>query len=430
MKLGMKLKLAIFLLTPTLALAAPPRRVAVRCGSLITGKASAPVADAVVLIDGDRITAAGPRLAIPAGVEVIDLSRSTCLPGLIDNHTHILLHGDITAEEYDEQLLKESIPYRAIRATVAARTALMNGFTTLRDLETEGAGYADVAVKQAIEKGYIDGPRLVVSTRALSVTGSYPLLGFPPDLDLPTGVQIVDGPDQARLAVREQLRYGADWIKVYADRRYYIASDGMLDSIPNFTLEEMTAIVDESHRQRHRVAAHAMTRSGLRVALAAGVDSIEHGVALDDESIRAMVAHGVWYVPTLAVTEYVAPGRAAAGAAIWKEVPRFHRESFRKALAAGVKIAFGTDVGGFPWTEKQAREFAFMVADGMTPAQAIGSATSGAAQMLEMTGKIGVIAPGAWADLIAVSGDPLVDVTKLEDVRFVMKGGAVAREAR
>jgi len=407
----------------------------IRAGKLIDcrdGKVGPAILNAVVVVAGDTIQDVGPagKVKEPADARIIDLSSYTVLPGLIDAHTHILLQGDVTEKEYEDQILRESVALRTIRATVAAGIALQNGFTTLRDLETEGAGYADVAVKQAIDRGYIDGPRLVVSTRALGSTGSYPLMGFPPELDLPTGVQIVDGPDQARLAVREQLKYGADWIKVYADRKYYIAPDGELDSIPNFTLEEMKAIVDETHRQRHHVAAHAMTRSGLAVALAAGVDSIEHGIALDDASIRVMVQKGVWYVPTLAVTEFVAPGRAATGALVWKEIPRFHRDSFRRAVAAGVQIAFGTDAGGFPWSEKQAREFSVMVAGGMSAAQAIGSATTGAARMLDMTGKAGVIAPGGWADMIAVSGDPLADVKVLEDVRFVMKGGKVVKEAR
>lgn len=412
--------------------AAAAESVVIRAGALIDardGRIGPAVRQAVVIVEGDQIKDAGAagKVKEPAGARIIDLSRYTVMPGLIDTHTHVLLQGDVTEKDYEDQILRESIPLRTIRATVAARTALMSGFTTLRDLGTEGAGYADVALKQAIERGYIDGPRLLVSTLALGVTGSYPLLGFPDHLTLPSGVQIVDGPEEARRAVREQIKNGADWIKVYADRRYYVAADGMLDSTPNFTLEEMSAVVDEAHRQRHSVAAHAMTRSGLRIALAAGVDSVEHGVALDDESIRAMIAKGVWYVPTLGVMEYVAPGRSAAGAGIWKEMPRYHHQSFRKALEAGVRIAFGTDVGGFPWTEKQAKEFSFMVADGMSPSQAIASATIGAAEMLHMTGKVGVIAPGAWADLIAVIGDPLRDVRTIEDVRFVMKGGRVIR---
>ncbi len=409
--------------------------IVVRAGALIDcrdGQVGPAVKDAVIVIEGERIKDAGAagNVTEPSSARRIDLSRYTVMPGLVDAHTHILLQGDVTQKEYEDQILRESANLRTIRATVSARIALVNGFTTLRDLETEGAGYADVAVKQAIERGYIEGPRLVVSTRALAVTGSYPLLGFPPEVTVPEGVQIVDGPDEARRAVREQLKLGADWIKVYADRGYYIAGDGMLDSIPNFTLEEMSAIVDEAHRQRHKVAAHAMTRSGLRIALQAGVDSIEHGVGLDDESIRAMAARGVYYVPTLSVTEFVAPGRAAEGRAIWAEVPKFHHAGFRKALAAGVKIVLGTDVGGFPWTEKQAKEFSYMVADGMSPARAIASATTTAAEMLGMRGEIGVVAPGAYADLIAVAGDPLADVKVLQDVRFVMKGGNVIRDTQ
>ena len=425
----------VMLAGPEALVSVAAETVVVRAGALIDcrdGKVGPAVKDAVIVIEGERIKDVGAagKVTEPTSATRIDLSRYTLLPGLVDAHTHILLQGDVTQKEYEDQILRESANLRTIRATVSARTALVNGFTTLRDLETEGAGYADVAVKQAIERGYIEGPRLVVSTRALAVTGSYPLLGFPPEVTVPVGVQIVDGPDEARRAVREQLGNGADWIKVYADRGYYIAGDGMLDSIPNFTLEEMSAIVDESHRQRHKVAAHAMTRSGLRIALQAGVDSVEHGVGLDDESIRAMVARGVYYVPTLSVTEFVAPGRAAEGRAIWAEVPKFHHAGFRKALAAGVKIVFGTDVGGFPWTEKQAKEFSYMVADGMSPAQAIGSATTVAAEMLGMRGEIGVVAPGAYADLIGVAGDPLQDVKALQEVSFVMKGGKVIRDSR
>src|SRR6266568_3775308 len=236
--------------------------VAVRCGRLIDGKTDDVLSGAVVLVEGERMKVVGAGLTAPADATVVDLGRSTCLPGLIDNHTHLLLQGDVTAADYDEQLLKESIPYRAIRATVAARTALLNGFTTLRDLETEGAMYADVDVKTAINRGIIPGPRMFVATRALAPTGTYPLLGYSWELRMPEGVQIVDGVDNLRRAVREQVKHGADWIKYYSDRRYYL-KDGALRSWTNFTDEEAKALVDEAHRLGRRVAAHAIGRDGI-----------------------------------------------------------------------------------------------------------------------------------------------------------------------
>lgn len=404
-----------------------PKRVALKAARLIDGKGDTVIANPVVVIEGNRIIAVLPGGTPPQDFELIDLGDSTLLPGLIDAHTHILLQADPTDKEYEDQILRESVPLRTIRATVAARTALLNGFTTLRDVETEGAGYADVAVKQAIERGYIPGPRLIVSTRALAPTGAYPLQGFPPEVPVPSGVQVCDGAENCRLAVREQLRFGADWIKVYADRRYYFAKDGSVRSIPNFTLEEMRAIVDEAHRNRHKVAAHAMAREGLEIALEAGVDSIEHGIALDDASIQKMKERGVYLCPTLMVTEYVAPYRAAAGAPQWAKFPRVHEESFRKAYAAGVKIAFGTDVGGFPWTKNAAEEFPLMVRYGMKPMEAIRSATTVAAEMLGMSNEIGSVEAGKLADLIAVPGDPLAGITTLEHVNFVMKDGVIYR---
>lgn len=403
------------------------KRVALKAARLIDGKSDTVLANAVVVIEGNRIVSVTANGTPPKDAELIDLGNATLLPGLIDAHTHVLLQGDPTDKEYEDQILRESVPLRTIRATVAARIALEHGFTTLRDVETEGAGYADVAVKQAIERGYIPGPRLVVVTRALAPTGAYPLQGFPPEIPVPSGVQVCDGAENCRLAVREQLRFGADWIKVYADRKYYFGEDGTVHSVPNFTLEEMRAIVGETHRNRHKVAAHAMAREGLEIALNAGADSIEHGVALDDDSIRKMKERGVYFCPTLMVTEYVAPYRAAAGAPQWGKFPAIHEQSFRKAHAAGVKIAFGTDVGGTPWTEHQAREFALMVRYGMKPMEAIRSATIVAAEMLEMSDKIGSIEPGKLADLIAVPGDPLAEITTLEHVNFVMKDGVVYR---
>jgi imidazolonepropionase-like amidohydrolase len=350
------------------------------------------------------------------------------MPGLIDAHTHLLLQGDITAEEYDAQLLKQSLQYRTILATVNARTALENGFTTLRDLETEGAGYSDVDVKRAINNGVIPGPRLLVATRSLDVTGAYPLLGYAPDVHVPVGVQTCDGPDDCRRAVREQIKYGADWIKVYADRSYFFKPDGTLSSIPTFTQQEMNAIVDEAHRQQRKVSSHAMATPGQKTSLDAGVDSIEHGDYLSDEILAQMKRQNVFYCPTLYVGVYVAKGRAAAGAPIWEKMVDIARQSFGRALKAGVTIVFGTDAGGFAWSENEAKEFSYMVKYGMTPMQAIQSATSVAASALDLGDKIGSIEAGKLADIVAVKGDPLADISILENVSFVMKDGRIYKK--
>src|SRR5436309_14366919 len=286
---------------------APPKVVALRAARMIDGRGGAVVSPAVIVIRGNKIESIGG--AVPTDAQVIDLGDMTLLPGLIDAHVHTLLQGDITSEDYDTQLFKESMAYRALRASKAVKIALGNGFTTVRDLETEGAMYTDVDVKRPINNGVIDGPRMVVSTRAMSVTGGYGPSGYAPDVTYPMGVQIVDGVDNARKAVREQIGNGADWIKVYADRSYFVAKDGSLSSIPTFTLDEMKAIVDEAHRLRHKVAAHAMARPGLENAITAGVDTIEHGVAIPDELLDRMKGQGIYLVPTLTATEDVAPRR-------------------------------------------------------------------------------------------------------------------------
>jgi imidazolonepropionase-like amidohydrolase len=267
-----------------------------------------------------------------------------------------------------------------------------------------------------------------VATRALDVTGAYPLLGYAPNVSVPYGVQVVDGADAARTAVQEQISHGADWIKVYSDRSYRVREDGVLDDVPTFTLEELKAIVDETHRERHKVASHAMALYGVHNSIEAGVDSIEHGNYIADDDMKAMVAHGTFYVPTIYVGVYVAEGRAAAGAPVWVKMLSIHEETFRRALKAGVKIAFGTDAGGFAWTVNPAKEFAYMVKWGMTPAQALRSATTSAAELLGWSDQVGSIEAGKFADIVAVSGDPLGDVSVLEKVDFVMKGGKIYKK--
>ncbi len=424
----MRKLLLLILLGSTAALAQTPAVTVIRAGTLIDGKSNQPLHDQVVVIRGNRIESVGPASStqIPAGATTIDLSRATVLPGLIDCHTHIFLQGEDPAQGgYDANILKQGIAYRAARATVSVRRALEQGFTTLRDVETEGAGYGDVGIKQAIEQGYIPGPRLFVATRAISTTGGYPLEGYAPELDLPKGAQLIDGPVEARKAAREQLDHGADLIKVYMTHRSWVDKNGNLYSQPTLTVEELKAIVDEAHGWQKKVACHAYGGPGLHRALDGGCDTIEHGLDLDDAAISQMKSQGTWLVPTLAVyyTDW-APEKTPEGRRDRKRA-EVHGVSFQKAMKAGVKIAFGTDMGGIPWTEPIAQEFGRMVELGMSPMEAIQSATSRAASLLEMDGKIGVIAPGAYADVVALPADPLKDIKQLEHVGFVMKDGTV-----
>jgi imidazolonepropionase-like amidohydrolase len=411
-------------ITAQAASSAQPQLVLIKAGRLIDGRSQQVQSNVGILVERERIKAVGPLAQVQAqaaNARVIDLSQMTVLPGLIDTHTHLLLQGDITSQEYEDQILKQSIAYRAILAARNARIALEHGFTAIRDVETEGAMYADVDVKLAVNRGEIPGPRIFASTRAMAPTGMYPINTPNWDIELPHGVQTVDGVENARLAVRQQVQHGADWIKYYSDRRYYFTADSMLRSWVNFTDAEAKAIVDETHRLGRLVAAHAIGTDGIAAALRAGVNSIEHGDGLTDSLMDVMVRNNVYWVPTVTVGVHVMPRGG-----VWPALVQLERRAFGRAVRRGVKIAMGTDVGGFPWTEiNQAKEFEYYVQYGMTPMQAIQSGTSVAATLLGQEQNIGALAPGLYADIVAVAGDPTRDITELQRVKFVMKGGTV-----
>jgi imidazolonepropionase-like amidohydrolase len=399
----------------------------VRAGKLLDVRSGKMLGDQVIVIRGPRIDriAAASQEKIPAGVKVVDLSQATVLPGLIDCHTHIML-ADTDNSHYEDFLLKDSYQYRTILATLNVKHDLEAGFTAMRDVETEGAMYSDVDVRNAINQGLIPGPRLKVATRGISSTGGYALQGYAPQVTVPTGVQMVDGPYEARKAVREQFNYGADLIKIYGTDRYSFLPNGKVLSVANFSFEEIKAIVDEARLKGIKVACHAYDGPGLHDCIEAGVASIEHGIQLDDEAIRTMVAKGTYLVPTLQV--YCCALEKADLAMSGGKTSRMaiHKTSFEKALAAGVKIAFGTDAGSFPHGT-QAIEFEWMTRYGMSPLQAIRAATVNAAELIGWADDIGAIEAGKYADMIAVDGNVLDDVKQLEHVKFVMKGGEVVR---
>ena len=406
-----------------------PSRFAVRASHSLDVVSGELLDDTVVVIDGRRIVSV-EHGAPPRGVRVIDLGDRVVMPGLIDAHTHIFLHENTSHADFRYQIMEEYPSHRVARAVRAMSIALNHGFTTMRDLETEGAGYDDVGLRDAVQEGIISGPRLQVAGPALSSTGSYPVLRFRPDWQFPSGVQVVDGADECRRAVRQQISYGTDWVKVYANAGAgsVLTDDGYIESAPNWTKEEFAAIVDEAHARGRRVAAHATSDTGVAMALSAGVDSIEHGYSIRPDRAREMVEKGIYLCPTLMPTNHVAEHRAQERGPIWQQAIEVQLRSFTNCLEAGVKIAFGTDAGCFDWTGRnQAEEFGYMVRAGMEPLQAIRSATLVAADLLGLGEVAGRLEEGLAADLIAVPTDPRRNVGVLEKVEFVMADGQIVK---
>lgn len=374
-----------------------------------------------VLVDGDRIVAAGAGTAMgaPDGARSIDLPGATLLPGLIDLHTHLLLHP-YEERSWDDQVLRDPESLRVARAVVAAKRTLAAGFTTVRDLGTEGAGEADIGLRRAIAEGVIPGPRLLCVTRAIVARGTYGPTGFHSGCCVPQGAEEVDGPESIQRATRTQIARGADWIKVYADYRYGPGSEPR----PTFSQDELALIVRVAHDAGVPVAAHATTAEGMRRAALAGVQTIEHGNAGTPDVFALMAERGVAYVPTLAAYEVIHRVRG------WShEHPASvaKRAAFAAARASGVTIANGSDIGVFPHGEN-ARELELLVEHGLTPAEALRAATSTAAIVLRRD-DLGVVSAGARADLVCVDGDPTTTIAALRTVRLVMKNGAVEHDA-
>jgi imidazolonepropionase-like amidohydrolase len=381
--------------------------------------------DWVVVVKGERVESVGPSadIQVPSDARVIDLPRATLLPGLIEAHSHLYLHP-YNETSWDDQVLKESFTLRVCRATQHARATLQAGFTTIRDLGTEGAGYGDVGIKKAIDQGIIPGPRMLVVTRAIVATGSYAPRRTDYAYPVPQGAEEASGDSLIRV-VRDQIGHGADWIKIYADTPWGPTGKAQ----PTFSIEEIKLIVETAKSAGCPVAAHAVSKEGIRRAALGGVATIEHGDEGDLEVFRLMAKHGVALCPTLAVGEAMSRYRG------WKPnvdpepaVIKSKRASFKEALEAGVIIANGSDVGVFPHGT-EARELELLVDYGMKPAQALLSATSVNAKVLRLDQRLGMIKPGLLADLVAVEGDPTHDIKVLRQVRLVMKGGAIFQES-
>ena len=408
-----------FLLATVGAQQSPPSRViALRASHMLDVKSGSVVPDAVVLIQDDKITTAGSSLKIPAGAEVVDLGNATLLPGLIDCHTHLMARISDEPQGYGLSLLTKSQAFRALEGAADARVTLLAGFTAVRDVESEGSGYADVALRDAINQGLVDGPRMQVATRGIAAVGKYFPFGISPDLaDFPTGAQLISGPEEARRAAREQIGHGADLLKVYADWE-----------VPTLTIDEIRPIVEEAHKSKLKVAAHADSPEGIRNALTAGVDSIEHGHQADRSSFELIKQKNVFWVPTIGYYFFaVDTAKSPQPHKYMQETLERTRQNISIARELGVKIANGFDPSSAEAHGKNAREIIAMTKLGLPTIEAIRAATTNAAELMGWSDKIGSIEPGKYADIIAVSGDPIADVGELEHVKFVMKGGVIVK---
>jgi imidazolonepropionase-like amidohydrolase len=402
-------------------------QILVKAGKLLDVRKGSYLENAGILIEHGHIKEVGPAWQVEAhaakDAQILDLSRATVLPGLIDCHTHLMARFEEGPNGYLLGLATKSQAFRALEGAADARATLLAGFTSVRDVENEGSGYADVALRDAIDQGLVDGPRMLVATRAIAAVGQYNPFGVSPDLtDFPTGAQMISGADEARRAVREQIGHGADLIKVYADWRN-----------PTLTVEEMRVIVEEAHKQKRKVAAHATTPEGIANAVTAGVDSIEHGTGADRRALEMIKEKGIFWVPTLGVIDNIMAERKAT------DLPPEQRQqidglmqsidrNIQQARSLGIKIASGFDASAITRQGKNAEELVSLVRHGLPPADTLRAATVNAAELMGWQDRVGAIEPGKFADLIAVEGDPLVDITILQRVKFVMKEGTVVKK--
>jgi len=401
------------------------QRIAIKAGKLFDPKSGNVLQNQVINVENGRIIAVGAGLNVPADATVIDLSGKTVLPGLIDCHTHMLLQPE--DERGFPPVISKSQSFRTIQGVAGAMRDFEAGFTTIRDLDSEGAGFADVALRDAINKGIVPGPRMFVSTLALTITaGHMNLTGLNPDIQIPDPASLTDSRDAMIAEVRRQVKYGADWIKLYATGTMRHIEPVTLEPIGQVSLEDVQAVVNEAKRWRKDVAAHAYGGSGAKNSVLGGVRSIEHGMLLDDETLKLMVEKGTFWCPTICT--YI-PESDEEMTDVRRRVIARHKETFQKAVKMGVKIAFGTDVGAYEHGTS-VREFLKMVEYGMKPVDALRSATTRAAELLRMEKDLGTIEPGKWADMIAVDGDPLENIAALKRVVFVMKEGRVYKETR